>query len=131
MTFPWMVNFFNPQRDQIRLSFDGRISNTTSWVLTNNTSVPIKLVYIWHSWPVAMDAVFNFILDGSTIWSSEDLNPPTIVPDEADWFGAESNRIVAPKDTVDLDVFYGVGGASTGFELILRFENGWEISAVG
>jgi hypothetical protein len=128
MTFPWMVNFFNPPRDQIRLEFASAISNITTWNWWNNTEIDIVIASIYHDWPAGNDAIFNFFVDGQVIWSGEDVTPPTFI--DGGWAGPVSRRTFPAKSNDNMEVFYGVAAAGSGYETIITFTNGWSIRAV-
>lgn len=106
------------------LVFEGLVSNVTTYIITNRSSRVLRISEIHISWPVAMDALFNIVWDSTNIFSGEELDPPTSIT--GGWSGSASDRDVG-KGAADLEFFWGIGGASTGFTLEIVFENGQSV----
>ncbi len=110
--------------DEIELRFQSATSSSASWQLQNHSGTVITLVRIEIDWPKSNDAIFNAILNGKTIWSDEDLTPPTIM---TTWIGDPGDRSIDRLSRVEF--FFGTMAAPGGYDLYLWFDNGCEVSA--
>lgn len=128
MAFPWMVNFFNPPRDQLRLVFTSAVSNTTRFDLTNNTAIDLVVAEIYMDWPASNDALFNHLKGGTVIWSGADVDPPTLV--NGGWLNGIPARTFYAKTTDRIEQSWGVSAQASGYEMRVTFTNGWSITVV-
>jgi hypothetical protein len=108
---------------QLNLSYLNATSNIVAWRVSNTSGQPFTLDRIETTWPGSNDAIFNAFLDGDVIWSGQDLVSPTII---TSWFGERDDRTIVSLSR--LEFFFGTAAAESGYDLILRFENGCEVS---
>jgi len=109
---------------QINLRFLGAVSNVAQWRLQNASGVSLELTRAQIDWPRANEAFYYIFLDGSMIWSSEDLVPPTGI---SSWIGTTTDRMVDGAERLEL--LFGLSAAESGYNLRLWFGNGCEVSA--
>ncbi|TFH35209.1 MAG: hypothetical protein E4G99_07800 [Anaerolineales bacterium] len=108
---------------QLDLGFINATSNVAAWRLQNSSGVSLTLSRIEIEWPGSNDAIFNAILDGTLIWSTEDLVSPSFI---TTWIGEPGDRVV--EGLSRLEFLFGTAAASSGYDLTLRFDNGCEVS---
>jgi len=111
---------------QLSLSYLGSVSNVVQWRLQSLTGGAIELTRAQIGWPQENEGIFNVMLDGKAIWSSQDFSPPTAINS---WFGTVSDRMVS--GTVRLELFFGMSAADSGYSVLLWFGNGCQIAASG
>ena len=76
------------------------------------------------NWPASNDALFNIFVDGTVVWASVDTAPPTHIDS---WVGGQSEREVT--SSADLEAFFGITAAGSGYNLSVIFDNGCQVSA--
>jgi hypothetical protein len=101
-----------------------RMSNVAKWEITNDSDETIRIEVIDLNWPASNDALFNIRADGSAIWVGEDLAPPTYI---TSWVGDPSAREV--DSSAELEAFFGINAAGSGYNLLITFDNGCQASA--
>jgi len=109
---------------QISLRFLGATSNIVQWRLQNASGVDLELTRAQVEWPRSNEAMYYVFLDGTMIWSSEDLVSPTVI---GGWLGTAADRMV--NGVVRLDLYFGIDAAESGYNLGLWFGNGCQVSA--
>jgi len=101
-------------------------SNIAAWEITNDSGATIRIDVIDLSWPGSNDALFNIAVDGTPIWSGPlDLQSPTHI--DSNWVNGLSAREV--DSSANLEVFFGTNAASSGYNLLITFDNGCQASA--
>jgi hypothetical protein len=108
---------------QLDLRYLNATSNVTVWQVNNPSGQSFTLSRIEISWPATNDAIFNAFLDGNVIWSGVDQVSPTFI---TSWFGERSDRTVDSSSR--LEFFFGTTASESGYDLMLEFENGCEVS---
>jgi hypothetical protein len=109
---------------QLNLRFLTATSNVVQWRLANSSGIEMELTRAQIEWPQANEAIFNVFLNGSTIWSSQDLVPPTII---SSWIGTTADRTVDGVERLELT--FGLSAAQSGYNLRLWFGNGCQVAA--
>lgn len=128
MSFPWQTMYANPPRDLLRLNFVTAVSTTVRFDLLNNTAEELVIASIFLNWPQANEAIFNFLKGGVAIWSGFDGTPPTLV--DGGWLNTIANRTYLPRESDRIEAFFGLSAQQSGYEMIVTFDNGWEVRAV-
>jgi serine/threonine protein kinase len=93
--------------------------STARWVIQNGTGSSITLESLRLDWPISNDAVFNVLINGNPIWSGEEFPPPATI---SAWIGGAGARQIA--SSANLEVIFGLAAGSSGYDLILTFNNG-------
>jgi serine/threonine protein kinase len=101
-----------------------RTSTIAEWEITNDSGTTIRIEVIDLNWPTSNDALFNIILDGTSVWSGPDMQPPTHIDS---WVGGTAAREVG--SSASLDAFFGTNAAGSGYNLSITFDNGCQASA--
>lgn len=127
MSFPWQVMFSNPPTDQLRLVWGHATSNIVGFDWANNTAIDLVIAKIELTWPSGNDPIFNVFVDGTVIWNGADGPPDAIL---TSFVNTEADRTFHAKSSEDIEFFFGTNAASSGYDLIITFENGWTIRCV-
>jgi len=107
----------------ISLSGFSRAGSTTTWTITNTSGDVLTVDVIDLDWPASNDALYNFYINSSQIWSGEQLNSPTHI----DVSGLPlSQRQVGASGT--MRAFFGMSAASSGYNLQVEFDNSCQVS---
>jgi hypothetical protein len=109
---------------QISLQFLGVVSNVAQWRLQNANAFSLELTRAQIDWPQTNEAFYYIFLDGTMIWSNEDLAPPTGV---INWMGTSADRMVDGAERLEL--LFGFSAAQSGYDLQLWFSNGCQVAA--
>lgn len=109
---------------QISLQFLGVVSNVAQWRLQNANAFSLELTRAQIDWPRTNEAFYYMFLDGTMIWSNEDLVPPTGV---SNWMGTSADRMVDGAERLEL--LFGFNAAQSGYDLRLWFSNGCQVAA--
>ena len=125
MTFPWQSMFANPPRGLLTLVWGHATSNVVGFDWANNTSLDLVIARIELTWPAGNDPLFNVFVDGVVIVSDE-LGPPSA--DITSFVNTVEARTFPAKSADDIEFSFGLGAASSGYDLTITFENGWSIT---
>ena len=104
-------------------AFKNATSNITAYYINNRSSRVLRIEKIHITWPAGNDAIFNVFWDGTVIWSDEDTNSPTTMDS---WINTPDKRDIEKLagTSKTLEFFWGVGAASTGYTVLVTFDNG-------
>lgn len=106
-------------------TFKNATSNITAYNINNRSSRVLRIERIDITWPAGNDAVFNVFWDGTVIWSDEDISSPTTMDS---WINTPDKREIAKlAGTKTLEFFWGTTAASTGYTVLITFNNGQTI----
>lgn len=107
-------------------TFKQAISNITEYYINNRSSRVLRIERIHITWPGACDALFNVFWNGTVIWSGTDVSSPTTMNS---WVNQPSDReiekLVGTSGT--LEFFWGTTAPSTGYTVLVTFDNGQTI----
>ncbi len=104
---------------QLRIQGFSRTSSVAQWEIRNDTGGNVTVQSLNLNWPISNDALFDIYLSGSSIWSGEDLDPPTAVNSIGRSIGSSA----------DLEAHFGTAAAGTGYNLSISFTNGCQAGA--
>jgi serine/threonine-protein kinase len=97
-----------------------------SWEISNEGSVAVSITHIVFDWPAVNEALKKVRLSESTIWNKRDNSPATDI--QSDWLG---NRVLLGGEAKPLKFEFVIPAASSGYDLLVEFDRGCQISTGG
>jgi len=106
---------------------DIEISNKeVSWEISNGGSAAITITHVVLDWPVLNEELKKVRLSDSAIWNKRDDFPATDI--QSDWLG---NRVLLGGESRPLKFEFVVAAAASGYDLLVEFDAGCQITANG
>ena len=97
-----------------------------SWEIVNGGLSGVKLSRILLDWPAVNLELKKVRLAGTLIWNAGDNSPATDI--QSGWKGSRSLAAGAAKE---LSFEFGTAAASSGYSLVVEFDNGCQIDTGG
>jgi serine/threonine protein kinase len=97
-----------------------------SWEIVNGGLSGVSISRILLDWPGANLELKKIRLAGSQIWNAGDSIPPTDI--QSGWKG---NRSLSAGAAKELNFEFGAAAATSGYDLLVEFDSGCQISTGG